>query len=394
MNDRAAPEIVTSRAPSSAWSRSVVYSAILSALVLAIIAWTTHEPGVYAAVKDSFNPVMLLGAIGIVLLRVALGGWRISYASRGHISPTGGVRGQLAWDFFSVVTPSIIGGGPIAAFFMARDQRVSTGESTAIILYLMVLDQMFFALTVPLVIIGQLFLPVLPASLGTIGTTTAVTYFLLILLWVGSLTYAAVLKPELLQRVANRLVRFRWLRRFRVRVERESALLAERARAIRSQSFRFFFVCAVLTIAVWVTKHLLIVFAILCFQPTVDALLVLIKSAALMLGALVMPTPGGSGAVETFYAILVGPAVLRPTLVPSLLVWRVLGYYVFLAAGAFLTMSHHHVRRSKQPGAQGETCDIAIDEGSTVPVVADSEQPGEQTGKRPGEHFGRERPSS
>src|SRR5690606_7666960 len=102
--------------------------------------------------------------------------------------------------------------------------------------------------------------------------------------------------------------------------------------------------------AVWVARHLLIVFAILCFQPTVDTLLVLLKSAALMLGALVLPTPGGSGGIETFYAVLIQPVVQRPTLVPSLLVWRILGYYVFLAAGAFLTMSHRSVRNANSGG--------------------------------------------
>lgn len=336
--------------PSRRSARNIGLSALLSTIVLVIVAWATHEPGVYAQVRESFNPVMLLAVVGIVLVRVLLGGWRISYASHGHISLSGGVRGQLAWDFFSVVTPSMIGGGPIAAFFLARDQRISTGESTAIFLFLMVLDQLFFALTVPLVIIGTLFMPVLPESLGSVGTASVFVYLVFILFWVGSLGYAAILKPELLQRVANRLVRFRWLRRFEGRVERESRLLAERARVIRGQPFGYFFNSVLLTLAVWISKHLLVIFAILCFQPTVDAVLLLLKSAALMLGALVMPTPGGSGGVETMYAILVSPSVARSTLVPSLFVWRTLGYYVFLAAGAFLTMSHQHTRNAKTRG--------------------------------------------
>ncbi len=333
--------------------RSILLSLLLSTAVLVAIALLTHEPGTYDAVRDSFRPAMFIAVLAIVVVRVVVGGWRISYASRQHISLRGGIRGQLAWDLFSVVTPSVIGGGPIAAFFLARDQRISTGEATSIFLYLMVLDQLFFALTVPVVVIGSFFLPVLPEAIGTVGMTTVMLYFLIMLLWVGTLAYATLLKPELLQRFANRVARTRLLRRFRYRVEHESELLSQRSSAIRGQGPRYFLVCSALTLAGWLAKHLLVVLAILCFQPTVDTLLVLLKSAALMLGSLIMPTPGGSGGVETLFALLIGPAVARTTLVPSLIVWRTLGYYVFLAAGAFLTMSHASARRSNaQRGAK------------------------------------------
>jgi uncharacterized protein (TIRG00374 family) len=293
---------------------------------------------------------MLVAVVGIVILRVVLGGWRISYASHGHISINGGIRGQLAWDFFSVVTPSVVGGGPIAAFFLARDQRISTGESTAVFLYLMVLDQLFFALTVPLVVIGSIFLPVLPASIGVIGTTTVMAYFVVMLIWIGALAYASILKPELLQRFAIWIVKFRFLRRFRQRVEQESELLSERSKAIRGQGATYFLTCSAMTLAVWIAKHMLVVLAILTFQRHVDTVLVLLKSGALMLGSLIMPTPGGSGGVETLYALFIRPVVERPTLLPSLVLWRTLGYYVFLAAGAFLTVSHASTRRANAAG--------------------------------------------
>ena len=355
----------TTTQPSRTPVRTIILSFVLSTVVLVVVARMTYEPGTYEAVRNSFRPAMLIGVVGIVVLRVVLGGWRLSYASRGHISLVGGVRGQLAWDFFSVVTPSVVGGGPIAALFLARDQRISAGESTAVFLYLMVLDQLFFALTVPLVVLGTLFLPVLPESIGSVGLVTVLVYFCTILLWTGTLAYASILRPELLQRLANKVVRVKMLQRFQTRVQIESEMLSARSRAIRSQGPRYFAACSALTLAVWITKHLLVVLAILCFQDTVDALLVLLKSAALMLGSLIMPTPGGSGGVETLYAVLIGPAVLRPTLVPSLLVWRTLGYYVFLAAGAFLTMSHASTRRAN--AANDANAAAATNEAASTP---------------------------
>ena len=74
-----------------------------------------------------------------------------------------------------------------------------------------------------------------------------------------------------------------------------------------------------------------------------DVLLTLARTAAMTLGSLVIPTPGGSGGVEGLYALFLGPPIMPKFLVaPTLLVWRLLGYYIFIALGGYLTM--HRVR--------------------------------------------------
>jgi uncharacterized membrane protein YbhN (UPF0104 family) len=57
-----------------------------------------------------------------------------------------------------------------------------------------------------------------------------------------------------------------------------------------------------------------------------------------------MPTPGGSGGIEGLYALFVGPLIPASLVAPTLLTWRLLGYYLFIAFGAYLFM--HQLQNS------------------------------------------------
>ena len=72
--------------------------------------------------------------------------------------------------------------------------------------------------------------------------------------------------------------------------------------------------------------------------PEVDYSLSGLRSVVTMLGMLAVPTPGGAGGAEGLFALLVGPLLPQALVSPAALIWRMLGYYVFLAAGAYLTL--------------------------------------------------------
>jgi len=67
-----------------------------------------------------------------------------------------------------------------------------------------------------------------------------------------------------------------------------------------------------------------------------DAVLLVLRSAATLLVALVLPTPGGSGGLEGLYALFIGPLMPQALMAPTLLLWRLLDYYLFIALGAYL----------------------------------------------------------
>jgi hypothetical protein len=120
--------------------------------------------------------------------------------------------------------------------------------------------------------------------------------------------------------------------------------LRHRARLLRTQPARFYANGMLLTIGTWAARYLLLLFIVWSFLPDFDKLLLLLRTAAMTLGSLVMPTPGGAGGIEGLYALFIGPLIPAAILVPTLLIWRFLGYYLFVGLGIFL--STHHVQKT------------------------------------------------
>ena len=50
-----------------------------------------------------------------------------------------------------------------------------------------------------------------------------------------------------------------------------------------------------------------------------------------------MPTPGGAGGVEAAYAVFMTPLIGQDYVIPTLFLWRFIGFYIFIILGAFLT---------------------------------------------------------
>ena len=325
--------------------RSVLLPLLLSLAVLGVIGYLTYEPGAFEELWRSIEPWWLVAAAATVVARVLFGAWRLHYVSHGRLDWRGGLRGQLAWDFFSNVTPSTIGGGPIAAAFLARDSKLSAGEAASIMLFAMLLDQLWFALSIPLILIGGLYIEIIPSTIGRVGAASFTIFFLALLTWVVVFGYFTLFRPHLLERLVNAVFRLRFLRKYRARAAGLMSQLRHRARLLRTQRAGFYVQGFLLTLATWVFRYLLVVFILWSIFPTLDGVLVFLRTMALMLGSLVMPTPGGAGGLEGLFALFLGPPLLPQALVaPALLVWRVLGYYVFIAIGAFLTM--HQVQKT------------------------------------------------
>src|SRR5690625_7141554 len=78
---------------------------------------------------------------------------------------------SLTWYIASAVTQSTVGGTPVATYAMSRE-GIKLGKSTAIILYGVLLDQFWYAMAVPILLIGSIWLDVIPPEIGFIGSFT------------------------------------------------------------------------------------------------------------------------------------------------------------------------------------------------------------------------------
>lgn len=318
-----------------------VASVLLGLAVLVGVGVWTYDPDALAAFAVGVRPGWLLAAAGTVVGRVVFGAWRLRHFSGGQIGWRDGVKDQVVWDFFAYVTPSTVGGGPILPAFIARDRQLPLGEATSVVLFAMLVDQLWFAVTVPVLWISAHWLDVFPNSMGALGTGALAAFLGGYLVWVVALAYGTLVRPDRLAAVVGWTFRLPLLRRFRDKAVQTMGEMEGRSRVLRSQPAAFYVRGAAISLVPWVCRYLLAVFVLWSVVPDLDAVLVFVRSAAMQLGALAVPTPGGAGGVEALYVLFLGPPLQPEALVaPTLLVWRFLSFYLFIAVGAGLVARH------------------------------------------------------
>lgn len=335
------PELAPDSAPpeTPGLSKKTVFgSLLLSFGALALIAYYTFDAKAFLAEAEDIR--WSLFGVGLVFLvfRVLFGAWRMQFASQGQLDFMHSLRGQLAWDFFSNVTPSALGGGPFAAVYVAKDREIPLGEASGILLFTMLLDQLVTATSTLLVLIGAMFFSLLPEDFSGLGMGALVIYLVGTLLYTVVLGYSTIFKPEWVQQVAAWTTSFKFLRRFRMRAIRETSHLKYRAKILRSQPVSFYVYGYLLSIASWISRYLMLLFMVWSVYPLLLKGLFFMRSVAMTLASLVLPTPGGAGGVEALYYAFLRDLMPEPLLVPTLLAFRFFGYFIFIGAGGYLTM--------------------------------------------------------
>ncbi len=323
-------------APRRVRKRDLMVPVLLSLGAVGVILWLTFEPGTFATVRSTFEPAYLLGALGMLAVQIGAGGLRLRHVSRGALSPVAGVRAQLTWDFMSAVTPSAMGGAPFAAFFIARENGVAYGQVTALMLFTMLMDQLWFATLIVTLYVSAIWIPVFPTALGAAGIGTVAAYLGGMLCYIAFFAYATLVRPELLEGLANRVVRFRWLRRFEGTVRRETRKLRQQATVLRGQPLGFYLKGAAYTLLYWTGRYGIVLLVAMSFWREFRHVLFVMRTAGLWLAGLAMPTPGGSGGIEALYMLYLAPLLPPGYGGAALLAWRAVAYYGVLVLGLFV----------------------------------------------------------
>ena len=316
--------------------RDLLLPVVLSLGALGVVLWATYEPGAFGAVRDTFNPWIFLGAVGALGVQIGAGGLRLRHVSGGDLTAVGGLRAQLTWDFMSAVTPSAMGGAPFAAFFIARENKVPYGEVTAIMLFTMLMDQLWFAALIVVLYASAIWVPVFPTGLGAAGIGTVAAYLGGMLVYIGFFAYATLFRPDLIERLANGVARLKWFRRFEPTVRRETRRLRRQAQTLRGKPAAFYVKGAAYTAVYWAGRYGVVFLVALSFWREFRHVLFVLRTAGMWLAGLAMPTPGGSGGIEALYVFYLAPLLPPGYGGPALFVWRGLAYYFVLALGFFV----------------------------------------------------------
>ncbi len=298
---------------------------------MGIVIYLTYTPGVLYHLAPKRLPGIFL-AIGVVFLKLYFSAAKIRYLADKEISWMASFRIMLSWDFASAVTPSTIGGAPVATYAMTRE-NVALGKSSAIVLYGVLLDQFWYALAVPILLMAGFYYAVLPPEIGFVGNLTMVLVYTGLLVYGGFLTYGLMVNPTSMKRIIRWIFKWPYLNKFSDKMNEEAEHLEDYSYELRDKPWPFFLKAFFFSTMSWLCRVALPVIVILSLLPAHEILLVL-RSLAMNLAFLIIPTPGGSGGVEGLFAIFLGPLIDRTSFIGlAVFVWRFITYYFSIGLG-------------------------------------------------------------
>jgi uncharacterized membrane protein YbhN (UPF0104 family) len=244
---------------------------------------------------------------------------------------------------------------------------------TAVMLFIILTDQLWFAMLIAGLYVAAGWLPVFPTEVGATVTGLIGLYSGALLLWFGFMAYTTLLRPDLLERAVGAVVGLPLLRRFAPRVRAVAAETREAVDALRGQPARFYAIAVFWSVIHWTARYAVPLFVALSFTRDLRPVLYLLRTAGLWLAGLVMPTPGGSGGIEALFLLYLAPLLPDGLGGPVLLTWRLLSYHLVIAlgllvaGGAVRAILRGEPAPVEAPAAEAPTADTPTAEAPVTP---------------------------
>lgn len=263
---------------------------------------------------------------------------RYRYLTEKVLSWKQALKVTLLAEFGTAITPSVVGGSSMAVVFLSKE-HIPVGKSTAMVFVTMLLDEMFFVLTFPILLIfipfGELFYT------GKALTTSVIVLFAIAYLvkvaLCGLLITGLFFKPQAVRWLIIKIFRFPFLRKWHYQAVTAGDDLIVSSKEIRGKKFSFWRPLILSTILSWSSRYLVVNALFMAFFDVSDNLLIFARQFVMWVVMIISPTPGGTGVSEFIFGEYLGQFVPVVGLIPVIiLLWRILTYYNYLFVGALI----------------------------------------------------------
>jgi uncharacterized protein (TIRG00374 family) len=162
--------------------------------------------------------------------------------------------------------------------------------------------------------------------------------YVILLGYAAILAYGLLVNPESLKKVIGWVFKLPFLRSMRDKVEKEAGSLVQFSHELRKKPKRFLWNAFGISTLGWLAKIALPSIVVLSFLPA-DVPLTFMRSFAMTLAGLFVPTPGGSGGAEALFVLFQGPLFHRVVFIGiSVFMWRLYTYYVGIGLGVLVML--------------------------------------------------------
>jgi uncharacterized protein (TIRG00374 family) len=221
------------------------------------------------------------------------------------------------------------------------------GRSTSIVLATSFLDELYFVIMYPviLLIVGKeiLFTTSLQGTgIGLLNNLTIVAAvgYLIILAWVVFVGYGLFIDPQKIRTTLIYFFRLPLLRRWKTQAEKAGEDIVESSRVLKKKPFLFWVKALTATFLSWTSRYWVVNAILVAFFVIDKHFLIFARQLVTWIMMIVSPTPGGSGFAELILGRYISdtipgdPAQAGSIALAIAIIWRIISYYPYLAIGA------------------------------------------------------------
>ena len=246
------------------------------------------------------------------------------------------------WEFATAVSPSIIGGAPVAIFIINRE-GISVGKSTAIVMVTAFLDELFFILMVPIIFLLVRQSNIFPvhadfaffnSSLGIKGIF--IIGYLFILVLTSIILYAIFFNPRGFKWLLLHIFRLPFLRKWREGANKTGNDMIETSKEMKKKPLLYWLKAFGVTALSWTARYWVVNCLIMVFVTVDQNFLIYARQLIMWVIIHISPTPGSSGIAEFVFSDFLKdfiPVGFSPAIA---LLWRLISYYPYLFIGFFI----------------------------------------------------------
>ena len=282
--------------------------------------------------------IALLAASMLVFIRDLAYVVRIKILSMGELGWRHSIRSVLLWEFSSALTPSVIGGSAFAVLILKRE-GMSTGRSAATVLATALMDEMFYVIAVPTVVLIAGLDAFFPEQLDWVDfgirtlfysgyTLTCIASFIIL--------FALFFTPSAIPKILGYLFKLPILNRWKARASRWAEEWTIASKGLKQAGLKVWAGAGVATLISWSARFLTLNAILYAFIDTVPNANIVARQLAMWIILLLSPTPGSSGIAEIAMPAFIAPLITVSSIGVIILIWRFFTYYIYLILGAII----------------------------------------------------------
>ena len=320
----------------------VIIPVILGVLVVFYLTWKQFSPEEYAKINWTSHTLIWVGlAIILLIIRHLAYAFRLYILAEGAFSYTKCIQLIFIWEFSSAVSPSAVGGSAVALFVLSQE-KLSTAKTSAIVLYTVVLDTLFFMST--LILLYLIVGPVMIRPDLTVLDGWAYTFFttyIFMAIYAVFFFYALFIRPDRVKGFLNYLTNIRFLKKYKSKALEVADDFVIASRHLKKKKFGFHLKAFGGTFIAWSMRFLLLNCLIIAIVDTTsldffNQFKLYSRLEAMFVIMAFSPTPGGAGVAEIVFGGFLSDYVPVGISIIVAFLWRLMTYYSYLFAGVII----------------------------------------------------------